>query len=253
MINYELSDKYIVFGKTTSKGTQKKYFIDSYYYKVNKSGNEGFVEYLVSRILHFSTLPVDSYVYYEFCKINNELGCRSKNFLSSTEEFLTINTLWRNYTGMSNLSEELFSLRDAKTRLDYILNFIQSMDIDSYLFRDYLETILQLDMLILNSDRHFHNFGIIRDVKSKCIRMAPIFDNGLSLCTNRDVNPNSCTISGSFEEQVTAWGYPIKAKFKIDYDLLSKDLIEIEKIYGNKYELTVLRNQLKRYKSLFSI
>ena len=38
------------------------------------------------------------------------------------------------------------------------------------------------DYLLANKDRHFNNFGVIRDVNSlDFIKVAPIFDNGCSL------------------------------------------------------------------------
>jgi len=38
------------------------------------------------------------------------------------------------------------------------------------------------DAVIANQDRHFGNFGFIRDNASgELLRMAPIFDNGMSL------------------------------------------------------------------------
>ncbi len=44
------------------------------------------------------------------------------------------------------------------------------------------KSMLVFDSVIYNEDRHFGNFGILRDNKSgKVIGMAPIFDNGLSL------------------------------------------------------------------------
>lgn len=55
----------------------------------------------------------------------------------------------------------------------------------SKLGNDYLEHIksmLVFDAVIYNEDRHFGNFGVLRDNRSgKIIAPAPIFDNGLSL------------------------------------------------------------------------
>ena len=42
--------------------------------------------------------------------------------------------------------------------------------------------MLVFDALIYNEDRHFGNFGVLRDNHSgKIIAPAPVFDNGLSL------------------------------------------------------------------------
>lgn len=45
-----------------------------------------------------------------------------------------------------------------------------------------LKSMLVFDAVIYNEDRHFGNFGILRDnAGGKIIGAAPIFDNGLSL------------------------------------------------------------------------
>ena len=47
---------------------------------------------------------------------------------------------------------------------------------------DYFASILVFDAIIYNVDRHFGNFGVLRDNRSgKIIGHAPIFDNGLGL------------------------------------------------------------------------
>lgn len=49
-------------------------------------------------------------------------------------------------------------------------------------FAEQIRSMLVFDALIYNEDRHFGNFGILRDNHSgKIIAPAPIFDNGLSL------------------------------------------------------------------------
>ena len=49
-------------------------------------------------------------------------------------------------------------------------------------FYDELCSMLVFDAVIYNEDRHFGNFGVLRDNHSgKIIKPAPIFDNGLSL------------------------------------------------------------------------
>lgn len=57
-------------------------------------------------------------------------------------------------------------------------------------FSEQIRSMLVFDALIYNEDRHFGNFGILRDNHSgKIIAPAPIFDNGLSLfCFAGDEN-----------------------------------------------------------------
>ena len=49
-------------------------------------------------------------------------------------------------------------------------------------FSEQIRSMLVFDALIYNEDRHFGNFGVLRDNHSgNIIASAPIFDNGLSL------------------------------------------------------------------------
>ena len=45
---------------------------------------------------------------------------------------------------------------------------------------DYIYKMLAVDFLILNRDRHGANIEVLRDRRNKTIRLAPLFDHGLS-------------------------------------------------------------------------
>ena len=65
--------------------------------------------------------------------------------------------------------------RTLKNALDYYAGLGKE-------FYDELCSMLVFDALIYNEDRHFGNFGVLRDNHTgKIIKPAPIFDNGLSL------------------------------------------------------------------------
>lgn len=65
--------------------------------------------------------------------------------------------------------------RTLKSSLDYYAGLGKP-------FYDDLCSMLVFDAVIYNEDRHFGNFGILRDNHTgKIIKPAPIFDNGLSL------------------------------------------------------------------------
>jgi len=46
---------------------------------------------------------------------------------------------------------------------------------------DYIWQMLAVDYLILNRDRHGANIEVLRDSRQKTLRLAPLFDHGLSL------------------------------------------------------------------------
>lgn len=63
--------------------------------------------------------------------------------------------------------------------IKYCLNYYESLGTD---FSESLKSMLIFDAVIYNEDRHFGNFGVLRDNHTgKIISPAPIFDNGLSL------------------------------------------------------------------------
>jgi hypothetical protein len=50
-----------------------------------------------------------------------------------------------------------------------------------------LSQMIVCDYLIANSDRHYRNFGIIRNVETLKCRMAPLFDSGTSLWCDSEI------------------------------------------------------------------
>lgn len=54
---------------------------------------------------------------------------------------------------------------------------------------EYIYTMLVVDFLILNRDRHGANIEVLRNQRTRTVRLAPLFDHGLSLlfgCTDID-------------------------------------------------------------------
>lgn len=53
-------------------------------------------------------------------------------------------------------------------------------------WEDYIYKMLVVDFLILNRDRHGANIEVLRDNKKRTLRLAPLFDHGLSLILEDD-------------------------------------------------------------------
>lgn len=240
MNEYNISDKYMVMSGDSVNGIQRKYYKDGWFYKIGR--RESNCENLVSKVLRFSTLNPSCYVEYEKCKVNGYFACRCKNFLSEEEQFISCKVLYRIYTGKLELSEEIMRYNSPESRLQYLLYFVTSIT-GLLNYKSYLKTIMLLDMLILNYDRHFGNFGVIYNKSTGKYRIPPIFDNGSCLVKGR----SSCTISGSYESQVTSFGYPVVSTFKINYESLNKSLGRCL----DSIELNILKSQLERYKDVF--
>lgn len=71
---------------------------------------------------------------------------------------------------------------DGKKNLeDYIKKCIQG-GLDEAYVRHSLDYMILMDFIITNTDRHWRNFGVLRNPESlKLISIAPIFDNGNSM------------------------------------------------------------------------
>jgi hypothetical protein len=48
-------------------------------------------------------------------------------------------------------------------------------------FKDYIDEMIAIDFIILNRDRHGANIEILRNTRNHTLRIAPLFDHGLSL------------------------------------------------------------------------
>ena len=89
---------------------------------------------------------------------------------------------------------------------------------------EYFSFLLAIDAFFLNEDRHTNNIAVIRNEKTKEFKMAPIFDNGLSLLS--DINDYE--LSEDLFKNINK----ITAKpFDRDFDV---QLDAVEKLFGSK-------------------
>ena len=67
--------------------------------------------------------------------------------------------------------------------------------------KDSLNEMIVIDYIIRNTDRHWNNFGILRNgVSGDWIGLIPLYDNGYSLWNNDVVRNDSPTHSSSFKD-----------------------------------------------------
>ncbi len=248
MLDYRLSPEALVMVQGSSKGTQPKYYDNGYWYKVNQVGYEGLSERLVSIVLKHSN--VHKFVEYEQCTINGRSGCRSRNFLQEGESFLSFQRLYELYTG-ENLQEKMVMFSSTEDRMDFVKEFI--MEHTGFDCSKYLSEILTLDMLTLNTDRHFNNLGLIVNGSQERYSAAPIFDNGNSLLSDWDkfsedtleenIDLARCQpFSSSFGMQASCAGFGLS----LDYEALTLELAH----EPDSRALQVLLHQLERCREL---
>lgn len=182
-----IDPKFLYRDSSTSDGSQIKYNYNRKWYKIDRNGGEAESESLASLILECSSLQQNQYVHYDKVLINNDLGCVSDDFRTDieNEEFVTFYRLYKNINGRDLTS--ITSKMDYDDAIQYVISFIY--DLTGLDITTYLANIFYLDEIILNTDRHFNNLGLI--MYNNNFSPAPIFDNGNALLTgyNYDTTP----------------------------------------------------------------
>ncbi len=249
MFDITLDDDKIVNIDGTSEGTQAKFYTDGWWYKTDIF-DEGVVEYLVSKLLTFSTLKKKEYVLYDYGKINDKNGCRSKNFLKAGYEMITFDRIHQRITGRK-LSTKRPEFETMESYIEYTLDFFRdNLNLDVY---KYLQKTFTLDLLTLNEDRHFNNLAVIADTTKGEYITAPIFDNGKSLLNgNRSIRKNlsieenikrviARPFSGSHKRMAEYFGRGFKLDIESALEWLREEPHSLYK--------QVLMYQLEKYKN----
>ena len=186
------------------KGSSKPFYQEAFNEKI---------AYEISKILGIN------HIKYEIENIVDKACSVCENFIDENTELVPVNAIVQNTQKPNHISmyefvvEELqkLGISDAKTKID---------------------DMLLLDYIIFNEDRHFNNFGFIRNVETlETKNMAPIYDSGTSLFYNTldtaiksynpDVNPFYTDRQKQFEL--------IKGKIdqKIDANKIHKIIVDV--------------------------
>ena len=117
--------------------------------------------------------------------------------------------------------------------------------------RKDVENMFILDYLIINSDRHMKNFGIIRDVNSlKWLKVTPIFDSGESMQCDKytdEINFNRCygkffsNPSKNYEDILKTLKDSVKRINISKLDGLSNEYEKLLRTYQNKLDISDTR------------
>ena len=156
----------------TSDGLiQKKWIIEDGIRCLMKTGTPPFVqepfnEVVGSRILACMSVP---YAAYTLAEDDQRFYSKCSNFIDEDHEYVSAYYLCKSMPPKEGIEKEE-QLRQA---------------MEHYQIRGgeaFLRQMLCLDFIIMNVDRHWGNFGFIRNVNTLEVeRPAPIFDNGNSL------------------------------------------------------------------------
>lgn len=262
-------NNYKAFDRQSSKGNQLKWERDGFWYKADYSGYEGLAEFVISRLLHYSSLKEDEYVQYELTEIGYKNatynGVKSRDFHVNGCQEVTVERLYKNLYGRS-LYQSTWKIEGTIDRLKFFVEQVERLT-GLKEFGIYLSKMLTIDALFLNEDRHMHNIAVLM-YDDGSFGYCPIFDNGAGLLSDTSLDypismdiydcideAESKTVCSSFEEQLeaveTLYGYNIKFSF------LKKDVEKVladAGIYSDEVKkrvYTVIVEQMRKYEYLF--
>ncbi len=253
----------------SSKGNQLKWYQNGKWYKADHMGYEALAEVLVSALLQKSA--VKNLVVYEQVQIEYKdrilNGCKSRNFLREGEELITVDHLYRQFTGR-NLTAELAGFSEISDRILHLVNRVEEFT-GLLGFGAYLTTALAIDAFFLNEDRHTNNIAVIYNAAADQFRLCPYFDHGLSLFADTAVDfPWNLSVEecrkkivakpfcNSFEDQLEAAEELYGADFRLNFTM--QDVEQVLQQFRGFYKreilervLQVIREQRRKYQYMF--
>lgn len=143
--------------------------------KIKTDGRSSIImEFLATQVAHVMELEYTPYYlsFYTHKKGDTEIVCECPIFTSEDVGFIDAWTFIRDmYPEMSETD-----LSNKVKDMDFHVNFARKFGYDTY------ADMIIFDSIILNTDRHFGNFGyLINNNTGEYLRPAPLFDNGNSL------------------------------------------------------------------------
>ena len=158
----------------TSNGNYKKRWkiIDGERYLLkagSKIYNQEPFNELIATKLYERLLNKDEYVEYSVIFDDDKAISKCKNFITKDTELVPA---WK--------INEYYEFLDDEDKYTHYIRCLNNLGIKDA--ETLTDKMIVCDYIIANKDRHFNNFGVIRDVNTlKFIGVAPIFDNGCSL------------------------------------------------------------------------
>lgn len=185
---------------------------------------EPFNEVIASKI--FELLNVVPYVKYQIIHENDRYLCSCANFITADTEFITANSM---------LSTKSVLTTPHKNNYDFFLQCCDAYNIPRA--KEIFDVMLAVDYILCNYDRHFGNFGFIRNLNNLAeIRPAPIFDTGSCLWHKATLNE----IGRNFEARSFCSMQDENARLITHFDLLDlSKLIDIDDLIKNELQKNI--------------
>lgn len=165
---------------STSKGNQPKYYnLATKQYIKGQFSYQGCLwkDYMVEHLSYIIGSKLNTnidIVRQDIVKLSDgTMGCMSKDFAIGKE-----------WVPIAKFDEykEVAVLHGKSYRVFLgIIDIYTKLGIDLDLVKEYLTCMIILDFLLGNEDRHYNNFGVLRDNITGVYEIPPLFDFGLGL------------------------------------------------------------------------
>ena len=154
----------------------------------------------------------DKYVKYITEKINNEVVSICDFFTSEDIE-------------MVSGFEIMYSVKKDNDTSDFehYINLCKRNGLDDLSIREFMDYQTLLDFVITNKDRHYRNFGLLRNANSmEFISAVPIFDNGNSMFYDKSIELSRIEI---LEIPISSF---YKSEEKLLTNISNKNLLKLD-------------------------
>lgn len=135
--------------------------------KSGRTGQEPMNEVIASKLCVRLGVPA---VPYSLARSGNRLVCTCEDMLSNHEELVSAWQVLQSARTINGLNSH-----------DQWIRAAVGFGVGEREIRDATDDWLVVDYLMRNTDRHYSNFGLIRDIETLEVRPAPIYDTGASL------------------------------------------------------------------------
>ena len=135
--------------------------------KSGRTGQEPMNEVIASRLCMRLGVPA---VRYSLARNGNRLVSTCADMLSNHEELVSAWQVLQSVKAVNGLNSH-----------DQWIRAAVGFGADERAVRDATDDWLVVDYLMRNTDRHYNNFGLIRNIEPLAVRPAPIYDTGASL------------------------------------------------------------------------
>lgn len=185
---------------------------------------------LIATKLYERILEDNEYVKYELVEDENKIVSICKNFVTKDTELVPA---WK--------INEYFEEKASENKYEHYINCLSKLGIKNA--KEQIDKMIVCDYVLANKDRHFNNFGAIRNVETlEFISVAPIFDNGCSLWFDEnDLYVGEFFLTKPFEEYEQSQLALVKDFDWLDISKFDGFVSEVKEILQRNKLLTIDR------------